>query len=166
MRSPVASLGLAAALLLSGCVASGPIKGRYTAPGAGPTPVTLHYRSARFNQNGTMSVTLPDGEAFSGRYLQVTSDTSGEALDPYWDNWGVGWEGWGAFSDDYGPWIPGADVPTFVRNYSGKVIATLLGDRGSRMRCRFRLAEPNQGMSSGGVGECEVSGGGKISAEF
>jgi hypothetical protein len=71
-------------------VASGPIKGRYTAPGAGPTPVTLHYRSARFNQNGTMSVTLPDGEAFTGRYLQVTSDTSGEALSPYWDDWGVG----------------------------------------------------------------------------
>ena len=64
------------------------------------------------------------------------------------------------------PWIVGADVPTFVRNYSGTVIATLLGDRGGRMRCRFRLAEPEQGMSGGGVGECEASGGGKIDATF
>jgi hypothetical protein len=34
------------------------------------------------------------------------------------------------------------------------------------MRCRFRLADPDVGMSSGGVGECDVSGGGKIAADF
>lgn len=165
MRSEVAVIA-AAAVLLGGCVASGPIKGTLTAPGAKPTPVTMHYRSARFSQNGTITTTLPSGESFSGRYLQVASDTNAETLDPYWGGWGIGWEGWGGWTDDYGPYIPGADVPTFVRNYSGKVIATLLGDRGSRMRCRFRLANPTQGMSSGGVGECEVSGGGKITAEF
>jgi len=165
MRSQTAGLVLAAAVL-AGCVASGPIKGRLTQPGAAPTPVTLHYRSARFNQNGTLTATLPSGESFSGRYLQVTSDTDAETLDPYWGGWGVGWAGWGPWTDDYGPWIAGEDFPTFVRNYSGKVIATLLGDRGSRMRCRFRLADPSQGMSSGGVGECEVTGGGKITAEF
>ena len=114
-------------------------------PGAAPTPVTLHYRSERFNQNGTMHVTLPDGETFTGRYLEVTSDTDAETLDPFWGGWGVGWAGWGPWSDDYGAWVVGADVPTFVRNYSGTVIATLLGDRGGRMRCRFRLAEPEQG---------------------
>ena len=155
-----------AALLLPGCVASGPIQGRMKTPGAAPVPVTMHYRSERFNQNGTMRATLPSGEAFSGRYLQVTSDTDAETLDPFWGGWGVGWEGWGPWSDDSGPWIVGADVPTFVRNYSGTVIATLLGDRGGRMRCRFRLAEPEQGMSGGGVGECEASGGGKIDATF
>jgi hypothetical protein len=165
MRSQTAGLVLAAALL-GGCVASGAIKGRLTEPGAAATPVTLHYRSARFNQNGILTATLPDGESFSGRYLQVTSDTDAESLDPYWGGWGVGWAGWGPWTDDYGPWIVGEDVPTFVRNYSGKVIATLLGDRGSRMRCRFCLADPSQGMSSGGVGECEVTGGGKIAAEF
>jgi hypothetical protein len=165
MRSRTAGLTLAAAWL-AGCVASGTIKGRLTEPGAAATPVTLQYQSARFNQNGTMTATLPDGESFSGRYLQVTSDIDAESLDPYWGGWGVGWGGWGPWTDDYGPWIVGEDVPTFVRNYSGKVIATLIGDRGGRMRCRFRLADPQQGMSSGGVGECEVTGGGKIAAEF
>ena len=163
----VRTVGLAmAAVLLGGCVASGTIKGRLTAPGAAATAITMQYRSERFSQNGILTATLPDGESFSGRYLQVSSDMDAETLDPYWGGWGVGWGGWGPWSDDYGPWIAGEDVPTFVRNYSGKVIATLLGDRGDRMRCRFRLAQPEQGMSSGGVGECEVSGGKKITAEF
>lgn len=165
MRSQVLVLALGAAGL-AGCVASGAINGRLSTPGSAPLPVTLHYRSARFNQNGTITATLPNGETFSGRYLQVTSDSRAETLDPYWSNWGVAWTSWGPWPDDYGPWIVGEDLPTFVRNYSGKVIATLLGDRGGRMRCRFRLADPQQGMSKGGVGECEVSGGGKISAEF
>jgi len=165
MRSQALSVAVGA-LLLGGCVASGPIRGRLTTPGAGPTPVTMHYRSERFDQNGTMKVTLPDGEAFSGRYLEVSSDTDAETLDPFWGDWGVGWAGWGPWGDDSGPWVVGADIPTFVRNYSGKVIATLLGDRGGRIRCRFRLAEPVDGMSGGGVGECQVSGGGKIDAEF
>jgi hypothetical protein len=165
MRRQAIGLTLAATLL-GGCVASGPIKGRLTSPGGAATPITLYYRSERFNQNGMMHATMPDGESFTGRYLEVTSDTDAEMLDPFWGGWGVGWAGWGPWSDDYGAWVVGADVPTFVRNYSGTVIATLLGDRSGRMRCRFRLAEPEEGMSGGGVGECEVSGGSKISAEF
>ena len=152
--------------LLAGCVASGTIRGRMSKTGDAPVPVTLQYRSERFAQNGTITAKLPDGETFTGRYLQVSSDTDAETLDPYWGGWGVGWAGWGPWSDDYGAWIAGADMPTFVRNYSGKVIATLIGDRGDRMRCRFRLADPEQGMPSGGVGECQVSGGAKIDAEF
>ena len=163
----VGGLGLMLGVgVLAGCVASGTIRGRMTKAGDAAVPVTLQYRSERFQQNGTLTATLPDGETFSGRYLQISSDTDAETLDPYWGGWGVGWAGWGPWSDDYGAWIPGEDVPTFVRNYSGKVIATLIGDRGDRMRCRFRLADPENGMSSGGVGQCEVSGGAKIDAEF
>jgi len=165
MRSQAVGLAMTA-VLLAGCVAKGTIRGRLSGTGATPAPITMSYRSQRFSQNGTLHVTLPDGESFSGRYLEVTSDTDAEALDPFWGGWGVGWAGWGPWSDDYGPWIAGEDIPTFMRNYSGKVIATLLGDRGSRMRCRFRLAQPQQGMTGGGVGECQVSGGGKIAAEF
>jgi len=165
MRS-ARGMAAVASVWLAGCVASGAIRGTLTAPGASPAPVTMEYRSGRFTQNGTISTTLPDGQRFTGRYLEVASDTDAETLDPYWGGWDVGWGGWGPWTDDYGPYIVGADVPTFVRNYSGKAIATLLGDRGSRMRCRFRLSDPETGMSSGGVGECEVSGGGKIAAEF
>jgi len=158
-------MGAAAALALAGCVASGAIQARITKPANGG-PVVMAYRSERFQNNGTLTATMPGGETFSGRYLQVTSDVDAESLDPYWGGWGVGWDGWEPWTDDYGPWIPGADVPTFVRNYSGKVIATLLGDRGGRMRCRFRLADPEEGMSSGGLGECETGTGQRIDATF
>ena len=154
-----------AAFAVGGCVASGPITARITRPDSGAT-VLMHYRSQRFTNNGTLTATMPDGEQFTGSYLQVTSDTSGEALDPYWGGWGTGWDGWEPWTDDYGPWIAGADVPTFIRNYSGKVIAVLTGDRGGRMRCRFRLAEPDEGMSGGGLGECETKGAQRIDATF
>jgi len=158
-------LVLAAALALAGCTASGAIQARVTTPDSG-APVTMRYRTDRFTDNGMLTATTPDGQQYSGRFLQVTSDTDAETLDPYWGGWGVGWDGWGPWSDDYGPYIIGADVPTFIRNYSGKVIATLLGDRGGRMRCRFRLAEPEQGMAGGGIGECQTASGEKIDAEF
>jgi hypothetical protein len=150
---------------MAGCVASGPIKGRLTEPGKPPVPLTMHYRSERFGENGTMTATLPDGESFSGRYLQVSSETSGDTLAPFWGGYGVAWDDWGADSESEA-WITGSDLPTFIQNYSGKVIATLLGDRNGRMRCRFRLANPAEGMSGGGVGMCQVAGGGKIDAEF
>ncbi len=160
-----AGVGLAVGAALSGCVASGPIGARVAGPDGGAT-VAMRYRSERFNQNGTMTATMPGGEVFTGRYLEVTSDTDAVTLDPYWGAWGVGWGGWGGWGDDYGPYIGGAGVPTFIKNYSGKVIAVLLGDRGGRMRCRFHLAEPEEGMSGGGVGECQTDAGAKIDVTF
>jgi len=166
MTNPARILVVAvAALAAGGCTASGKINARITRPDSGAT-VVMRYQSQRFTNNGTLTATMPDGEQFSGRYLQVTADTDADALDPYWGGWGVGWDGWGPWSDDYGPWIAGADMPTFIRNYSGKVIATLLGDRGGRMRCRFHLAEPEQGMSGGGLGECQTGSGQRIDASF
>jgi hypothetical protein len=58
------------------------------------------------------------------------------------------------------------DHTTFVRTYSGRVVATLFGDKGNTMRCRFQLTNPEAGLSSGGVGECQVSSGGTIDVEF
>jgi len=166
MTTPHTAVAAAAATLaLAGCVAGGAIQARVTRPENGG-PVAMRYRTDRFDDNGTLTATLPDGERYRGRFLQVTSDTDAETLDPYWGGWGVGWDGWGPWSDDYGPYIAGADVPTFIRNYSGKVIATLLGDRGGRMRCRFRLADPEKGMSGGGVGECQTGPGERIDATF
>ena len=57
-------------------------------------------------------------------------------------------------------------MTTFRTNYSGKVVATLFGDRSTVMRCRFRLANPSGGMQDGGTGECQLSTGGKIDAQF
>ena len=154
-------------LAAAGCVASGPINGRLKLPGKEPVPVTMTYRSERFGENGTMQATLPGGETFSGRYLQVTSETSAEAIDPMWGGFSMGWDSFGGEGGIEGPaWVGGYDMPEFMQNYSGKVIALLLGDRGDKMRCRFRLANPSEGMSGGGVGECQVTGGATIDAEL
>lgn len=163
----MAALALAAALsgLLAGCAASGPIRAVETADG-GAKPVVMSYRTERFGLNGMLTATMPDGEQYSGRYLQVTSDTEADTLLPFWAGWDVGWGDWGPWADDTPDYMVGADMPTFVRNYSGKAIATLLGDRGGRMRCRFHLADPTEGMEGGGLGQCETDKKVKIDATF
>ena len=108
-----------------------------------------------------MMVTLPTGEAFTGKYVQITSTSSTDMVPRMF--WGPGWDDWGPFGC---LWFDGNDFPVFVRNYSGKVVATLFGDRGDVMRCSFNLSVPEQGMRGGGVGECQVSNGGQLSANF
>ncbi|MEO8606059.1 MAG: hypothetical protein ABI629_26045 [bacterium] len=148
---------------LSGCVASGAIKARLH----DGEPVTMHYRTERFGLDGTMTATMPDGQKFSGRFLQVTSDTDAETLEPFWMGWGAGWGGWSPWSDDDSDWMgEGGMMPSFMQYYSGKVVATMLGDRGGRMRCAFRLGEPEEGMEGGGVGGCQTGDKQKIDAEF
>jgi hypothetical protein len=150
-----------AAFAVSGCVSSGVINARLH----DGEPVKMAYRSERFGYNGTMTATMPGGEQYSGRYLEVTAETDGEALAPFWMGWGVGWDDWGE-EDDSDWMVAGEDVPSFTKSYSGKVIATLLGDRGGRMRCRFRLANPEEEMAGGGVGQCQTGDKQKIDATF
>jgi hypothetical protein len=126
----------------------------------------MEYDTDRFGAGGTLETTLPNGEVFSGRYLQVTSTATADTLGAGWGGWGP----WGDYWNDWGPfgspWVGGGDYSTFIQNYSGKVLATLFGDRGDTMRCRFQLADPEEGMDSGGVGQCETSDGEKIEAQF
>jgi len=159
---------LAAAVLAgaatAGCVSSGPIRGQLTVPGKPAERVTMTYKTDRFDTGGTISVTLPSGEAFSGRYVQVTSTSAVDTMGPTWASWGPMWSDWGPFGDT---WITGpTDIYSFRTNYSGKVVATLFGDRGDMMRCRFNLVNPPTGMPDGGTGECQLSTGGKIEAQF
>lgn len=151
----------ALACAMSGCVSSGVINARLH----DGESVQMAYRSERFGYNGTMTATMPGGERYSGRYLEVTSETDGEALAPFWMGWGVGWDDWGE-EDDSDWMVAGEDIPSFTKTYSGTVIATLLGDRGGRMRCRFKLANPEEEMAGGGVGECQTADKRKIDATF
>jgi hypothetical protein len=108
-----------------------------------------------------MTVTLPTGESFSGKYVHVTSTTTVDVVPPVF--WDPAWSDWGPFGY---PWDDGAGFQAFRRSYSGKVVATLFGDRGDTMRCRFHLQAPEQGMRGGGVGACQVSNGGQLTAMF
>jgi len=158
-RTAALTRWLVLASTLSGCVYQGAIAGRVEAPGAQPKPITMNFQTQRFGAGGTINTELPSGEYFTGRYLQITSETTA-------DTFGPGWGGWGPWGPGWGDWGGGADYATFVQNYSGKVVATLFGDRKNTMRCRFQLANPQDGMSGGGVGECQVTNGEKIEAQF
>lgn len=143
-------------LLATGCATSGVGAGLVEAPGKPDAEgeAMFTWRADADATRGTIQAALPDGRVFQGSFLQVTSATVAEDLSPYAGAaWG-GPYGWG-YGGVYGH-------SSFVRHYSGRVIAQLAGPGGERMRCFFQLARPEDGPASGGVGECELSGGERI----
>lgn len=150
MSVVVAAAGLLAACAVAGCATSGLGEGHVEAPGKPEAEgeAQFSWRADADATRGTIRAVLPDGRVFSGQFMQVTSTTVAQDLGPYWGGpytWGYG-----------GPYY---DYSTFVRHYSGRVIAQLDGPSGEVMRCRFLLARPEDGPQSGGVGDCELSSG-------
>ncbi|MDQ3032634.1 MAG: hypothetical protein M3Y87_09475 [Myxococcota bacterium] len=145
------SLGLLAALV-AGCATSGIGSGELTTPGktGGDGTVLFAWDAGTDSTNGDIRAVLPDGRVFDGRFLQVTATTTTQQLGPYWAGWGP-WTGWS------GGWAGGGTG--FVTHYTGRVIATLEGPEGQRMRCQFQLEDPPDGPESGGMGNCELSTG-------
>ena len=63
--------------------------------------------------------------------------------------------GWGPFPE-FG----------FATVYSGRVMANLTAADGQRMRCRFELTRPADGMAGGGQGQCQLQSGRSVDAVF
>ncbi|MFP6665525.1 MAG: hypothetical protein VCC00_15135 [Deltaproteobacteria bacterium] len=165
LRTTIYSLALVA--FLAGCTQQGVIQGRLEMSGApGSQAVTMDWQMDPFDSAGKLAVTLPSGELFTGRYLQITTTSTADSLGTAWGGWG----GWGPYWADWGsyggPWMGGSSYSTFLQNYSGKVISTLFGNLGDVMRCRFQLANPSEGMPGGGVGECQLKSGDTIAVQF
>jgi len=154
-------ISLAAGALL-GC-ASGPLAGPVTLPGQAATPFTMTWNSGLFGERGKMSALMPDGERFSGKYTVVSPGMSRSSPDPAWTGDEPG-KNQGQIDDSM--WGAGRDTMTLIRTYENKAVATLKGDRGTTMLCRFNLDAGGAGMGGGGTGECQTSKGAKISAQF
>ena len=152
-------LGLGA---LSACTSSGIGGGQLMGADARHEPVTFSWLSTDGGMSGTMTAALP-GAVFEGRFFQITRQTRGEVLSPLWDHWHSGWYDWPYWNSPFPPAYPTAQ---FITYYSGKVVATLASADQQRMRCRFHLAGPAQGMSGGGEGECQLSDGRVVQAVF
>lgn len=105
--------------------------------------------------SGNMTATLANGEAFDGKFFQVTSETRVDRLEPLWTGWRA--------HRDWPFWDAG---PDFVKHYSGRVVANLQASGGEHMRCSFRLVDPSSGMAGGGAGRCQVPGGETVDATF
>lgn len=105
---------------------------------------------------GQMTATFADGKTYSGKLFQITSETTVDDMAPLWVGWRGRWGGW-----PY--WDAG---PQFITHYSGRVVANLSDPNGDRMRCNFRLIDPDRGMAGGGTGKCQLSTGQTIDADF
>ena len=154
-------ISLAAGALL-GC-ASGPMTGLVTLPGQAATPLTMTWTSGLFGQRGKMSALMPDGERFSGRYTVVSPGMSRGSLGPAWTGDDPG-KNQGQIDDSM--WGAGRDHFAFTKTFANKAVATLKGDRGTTMLCRFNLDAGGAGMAGGGTGECQTSKGAKITTSF
>ena len=153
-------LGLAIAGL-AGC-ASGQMMGWVTQRGTSDGPLNMTWTSGIWGESGKMSAVMPDGERFSGTYQVVTPGFSRATLGPDWNGEATD-ETQGDIDDSF--WGAARD-PAFVERYQNKAVATLRGDRGSTMLCRFHLDAGGAGMGGGGKGECQTSRGAKITAQF
>jgi hypothetical protein len=150
------------ALAIIGC-ASGPVTGRVSVAGQEPAPLTMSWESGLLGDSGTMAAVLPDGERFSGKYTVVKRGTARDRIDPAWE----GDEPADARGDiDDSMWGAARDRGAFVTAHLNKAIATLKGNRGTTMLCRFSLDAAEAGMRGGGTGACQTSKGAKISAQF
>jgi hypothetical protein len=89
-------------------------------------------------------VVLPNGERFSGKPERL--DLSKEMMETDSDDIQIHFE--------------------HLRTFNGNVKATLTGNRGDNIKCRFRLADTIIGFSSGGIGLCQVSDGRVIDVFF
>lgn len=153
---------LLALLTLMGCTSTGVGEGQLTSASAPEESVSFIWTSTDGGISGTMVASLP-GQAFEGRFFQITQQTRGEALSPLWLHWHRGWYDWPYWSRHARPPITSTQ---FITHYSGKVVATLAAPDQQRMRCRFHLVEPARGMPGGGEGECQLSGGRSVRASF
>jgi hypothetical protein len=151
----VALMGLA----LGACTTMGTGTGLTS---AGDQRVSFNWISKDGGVTGTMSATLPDGTAYTGPYLEITSTALSTQFSPMWAGWSPGWADWGY---GFGPF---GELDGTTTNYSGKVVANLQGPGpdSKRMRCRFDLNDPRSGMGGGGEGKCQVAGGTTVDATF
>ncbi|HYR37500.1 MAG TPA: hypothetical protein VEQ87_24640 [Burkholderiales bacterium] len=152
------ALVLGAGIALSACTTMGTGTGS-VAPGG--EAVQFSWRSTDGGVSGTMSAALKDGQTFSGPYLQVTSTTQSQALEPMWNGWEHGWGGWGGFGG-FGTFPD----TTFTTHYSGRAMANLQTADGQHMRCHFHLNHPDAGMGGGGQGQCQLKSGRSVDAVF
>lgn len=105
------------------------------------TPVTLAYEQGFSSDTWTAQM---DGETFTGRAVMTDARST------------IG-TGFGTFTGSGGTGFGSGTV--FGTSTSGALAATLLGNRGSTMRCQFQYADPSGFTPSGGLGVCQHSDG-------
>lgn len=147
--------------IFSGCTTTGTGGGEIAATDGSQIPVSFSWKSTDGGITGTMNASLPTA-TFQGNFFQITRETRFDMLMPLWRDWRPGWHDWTYWGYRSLPY----HSTHFYTYYSGKVLATLESENKTKMRCRFHLVDPSRGMRGGGEGECQLSDGKVIQANF
>jgi hypothetical protein len=157
------ALGLVLAAGLVSCTSSGTATGQLVTAAGKREPVTFVWRSDGGDwRHGTVSVVLPSGDTYRGKYHQVTESMPLRSYGPMWVGFRPYWPDWPA------PWYAGRSYAPgsegWLTVYEGKVVARLSTphDPSHYMRCRFSLDDPSLGMTGGGNGDCQLSDGSAV----
>ena len=159
IRNSLAGLAvLAVPLALSACATTGTAVGELKTPNGPQQAVTMVWRSdATSPDRGRIAGTLADGVHYSGKYFEVVKTVDEGVYGPAWDGWRTYWADWGTGTHYEYDWS------RFVEVYTGRVIANLRSDDGKvRLRCRFTIQKPLEGLTGGGNGDCQLSNGESI----
>ena len=137
------------AFMLAGCESTGTIRGVSEAGS-----VKMNYKQEFDANDGTLKVTMPSGETFSGKFVQKSSSKSGDEL--------LLGKLLNADGNDDDDSIAFNDSTTV----SSQAEALLIGNKGHTMKCKFQLSDPESGIDGGGIGSCKVSNGKTINMTF
>jgi hypothetical protein len=144
----------AAAVTLPGCAptvvnATAPLQ---NAAGAATGNVRMTFVDDRFNTgNVAAKAVSSDGETFTGKVVQENVATSAQAIGS-------------AYGSKKETAVFGGSGSSTA--YGASASAVLTGDKGHSMSCGLKFNDANEGVSSGGVGECSISDGRKIPVTF
>jgi hypothetical protein len=143
--------------------AGGEIAGHVIEPTGIRSPIALRYHREAAGEGRISTRIGAEGERFVGEYIRVTGLHPDAKLGRFHISWSS------TVFDDFEagpsgrPWRrTTSTVTTFRERHRGAVIAHLIGDRGSQMRCRFDLEDPASGLPGGATGACQVSTGQEI----
>lgn len=105
---------------------------------------TFTSATASIDENGTISVVMPNGEFYKGRFILGKASSLG-----------IGF-------------VPGRGAPLVFSSGSNtsNAAAVLMGNRGDSMHREFKLAHASDDLEGGGIGWCQVSTGQVINATF
>jgi len=137
------TFGVAALLLVVTMGCSGQIEGVIRRDAK---RIQITYTGSKLSM-AELSVVLPDGEQFYGRSEKFDREKDMKERNSTDNN-----DASGRFDALLG--------------FHGNSMATLAGNRGSLIKCRFKIADVIMGFSSGGAGICQISDGRVIDVFF
>ncbi len=106
--------------------------------------IEITYTDSRLGK-GSLQTVLPGGERFEGKIIRI---------------------GWMADPSDRAVSDSEPTVFEDILLFDGNAEATLVGNKGNIMKCRFKVGDSIIGLSSGGFGVCQVTDGRVIDIFF